>query len=200
MIIELVSYSYSSNSYLITGDSNILIDPGLPNNEALSSYLHKHPTQIDAIINTHCHYDHIGGNFGDSIMVHEDDADAVQNGDEKTMFRTFISEFEGFNVSRRLREGDMIDNGKHSLEVIHTPGHTSGSICLLDSENDTLFCGDTWFHNGVGRTDLPSSSLDDLKESFMKLRNYDAMHICPGHGASFSNNIDYIIDNYFFMV
>nr|HPR42673.1 MBL fold metallo-hydrolase [Candidatus Methanofastidiosa archaeon] len=107
---------------------------------------------------------------------------------------------EGFAVSRRLKEGDLVENGEHRLEVIHTPGHTSGSICLLDKANDTLFCGDTWFYNGVGRTDLPSGSLDDLGESFKKLSRYDVGHICPGHGASFTNNIDHIIDNYFFMV
>jgi len=200
MIIEIVSYSYSSNSYILTGDKNILIDPGLPENEALKSYMHKHPLKIDVIVNTHCHYDHIGGNFGNEIMVHEDDADAVENAEEKTMYRAFVPEFDGFNVSKRLKEGDIINNGAHRLEVIHTPGHTSGSISLLDEENDTLFCGDTWFYNGVGRTDLPSGSLDDLRESFMKLKEYEVGHICPGHGASFTNNIQYIIDNYFFMV
>ncbi|MBN1785713.1 MAG: MBL fold metallo-hydrolase [Candidatus Methanofastidiosa archaeon] len=200
MIIELMSYSYSSNSYIITGERNILIDPGLPNNEALRSYLHRRPTRIDSIINTHCHYDHIGGDFGEDIMVHEDDADAVSTAGEKTMFGSFVDSFSGFEVTRRLKEGDRIDNGEHILEVIHTPGHTSGSICLLDRENDTMFSGDTWFYNGVGRTDLPSGDLDQLRGSFMRLREIDVTHICPGHGSSFKNNIDYIIDNYFFVV
>jgi len=200
MIIELVSYSYSSNSYILTGDYNLLIDPGLPNNEALKSYIHRNPTDVDAIINTHCHYDHIGGNFGNEIMVHENDSNDVENATEKTMYRSFVQEFNGFKVSRVLKEGDIVENGEHKLEVIHTPGHTSGSISLLDKENDTLFSGDTWFNNGVGRTDLPSGSYGKLKESFLKLRDINVTHICPGHGASFNNNIDQIIENYFMMV
>jgi glyoxylase-like metal-dependent hydrolase (beta-lactamase superfamily II) len=100
-------------------------------------------------------------------------------------------------VARRLTEGDTIDIGDHALTVVHTPGHTSGSICLLDTVTRTLFSGDTWFMNGIGRTDLPSGSFEMMERSFQKLRTVDADHVCPGHGPSFENNIETIYRSFF---
>jgi glyoxylase-like metal-dependent hydrolase (beta-lactamase superfamily II) len=197
MIDEIISQSYSSNSYVITGERTILIDPGLPGDPTLETYFSRTNKTIDIIINTHCHYDHIGGNWDTDIYVHEDDADAVENGDEKTAYAHFTPTFDGFPVARRLTEGDTIDIGDHALTVVHTPGHTSGSICLLDTVTRTLFSGDTWFMNGIGRTDLPSGSFEMMERSFQKLRTVDADHVCPGHGPSFENNIETIYRSFF---
>jgi len=197
MIYEIISSTYSSNSYILTGDCTILIDPGLPENIPLKSFLQKKMLTINCMINTHCHYDHIGGNFGEEIYVHENDANAIETGNYKTAYMNFVSEFNGFPVKRRLKENDIISTGNHSLKVLHTPGHTSGSICLLDTDTNTLFSGDTWFMNGIGRTDLPSGNLNDLEKSLMKLAGIDAKHICPGHGVTFENNIENIIRNFF---
>lgn len=197
MIDEIISQSYSSNSYVITGDRTILIDPGLPGDPTLATYIARSGREIDVIINTHCHYDHIGGNWNTEIYVHEDDADAVETGNIKTAYAHFTSSFEGFPVARRLKESDIIDVGDHALTIVHTPGHTSGSICLLDTATRTLFSGDTWFMNGIGRTDLPSGSFKSMEMSFQKLRGIEADHICPGHGPSFENNIETIFRSFF---
>jgi len=197
MIHELISYTYSSNSFILTGDKNILIDPGLPVNPALEKFQYQTPTDIDIIIDTHCHYDHVGGNFGENVYVHEDDAEAVEKGLEKTVYQHHIDSYPGHPVAKRLKEGDIIDIGEHALEVIHTPGHTSGSICLLDKVSGTLFSGDTIFDNWVGRTDLPSGSITALEASVKKLAKLDITHVCPGHGPVFDGNINRIIRLFF---
>ena len=198
MIHEILSHDYNSNSYILTGDAPILIDPGLPSNPYLSRAMASLGIGIETVILTHCHYDHIGNCGGfPPVMVHENDAQAVREGTEKTVYMHFSSTFDGFPVARELTEGDRITSGDHTLTAIHTPGHTTGSICLLDEDTGTLFSGDTWFSTGVGRTDLPSGSFEALRESFRKLTGIDAGHICPGHGPSFENNIDIIIFNYF---
>ncbi|MHC1604817.1 MAG: MBL fold metallo-hydrolase, partial [Candidatus Methanofastidiosia archaeon] len=124
MIHEIISFSYSSNTYILTGDPNIMIDPGLPENSALKNFLAKNPMEIETVINTHCHYDHAGGNFGNT-MIHKDDADALEKGTEKTVYTSFTDHFEGFPIFCMLEEGDIISNSNHKVEVIHTPGHTS---------------------------------------------------------------------------
>ena len=198
MIHEIISQDYNSNSYILTGDSPILIDPGLPSNPYLEKALSRLDITIDTVILTHCHFDHIGNCAAfPPVLVHKNDAQAVREGTEKTVYMHFLSSFDGFPVRGELDEGDRISSGEHTLQVLHTPGHTDGCICLLDEETGTLFSGDTWFSTGVGRTDLPSGSFPMLQESFRKLKGVDAGHICPGHGPSFENNIDIIIFNYF---
>ncbi len=198
MIHEILSQDYNSNSYILTGDAPILIDPGLPSNPYLDHAMASLDICIETVILTHCHYDHIGNCGGfPTVMVHESDAQAVREGTKKTVYMHFSPTFDGFPVARELKEGDRIPSGDHTLRVIHTPGHTNGSICLLDEDTGTLFSGDTWFSTGVGRTDLPTGSFEELRESFRKLMGIDAGHISPGHGPSFENNIDIITFSYF---
>lgn len=198
MIHEIISQDYNSNSYILTGETPILIDPGLPSNPYLEKALSSLGIEIGAVVLTHCHYDHIGNCKGfPPVMVHKNDAEAVRTGSEKTVYMHFSSTFDGFPLQRELEEGDRVSSGNHTLKVIHTPGHTDGCICLLDEDSGTLFSGDTWFSTGIGRTDLPSGSFEALHNSFQKLKDVDAHHICPGHGPSFENNIDIIGFNYF---
>lgn len=137
---------------------------------------------IKTIINTHMHFDHVGGNkfFENAkVLAHELDAPHMEKGNpENTCASFFGGEMKPMSVDQKLKEGDLI-NG---LKVIHTPGHTKGSICLYDEKNKILLSGDTIFADGVGRTDLPGGSEDDLEKSLERLATMDIAKILPGHG------------------
>jgi len=95
-----------------------------------------------------------------------------------------VSEVGGIVPDRLLKEGDTISVGNISFKVLHTPGHTPGSICLLSQRE--VFTGDTLFAGSVGRTDLPGGSVEQLKNSLNnKILNLpDHLIIYPGHGPS----------------
>ena len=175
-----------SNSYLI-GD--MLVDTGTGfNEEYLISQIERHGIKredISLVVNTHCHFDHIGGNYlfeNAKIAVHELDAISMKNKDD---LGTSMNAFENEANSRvdiELKDGDEIGGFK----VIHTPGHTSGGICLWDGVN--LISGDTVFsHGGVGRFDI-GGNFDDLKQSVFKLTELDVINLLPGHGPIVEGN------------
>ena len=84
-----------------------------------------------------------------------------------------------------LAEGGLIVFGRIRLTVLHTPGHTEGSVCLLATDDGILFSGDTLFANGWGRVDFPGGSADDMAESLARLAGYeDRLRVLPGHGSA----------------
>jgi glyoxylase-like metal-dependent hydrolase (beta-lactamase superfamily II) len=158
-----------SNSYLIDNtDSDseydyILVDSGTgQSNSNLFSKIKEidiEPDDIDLIVNTHCHYDHVGGNdfFPNAkIAIHRIDAIALRDPEsELTVSSLFGAIVRRHDVDIELEEGDKIAN----FEVINTPGHTKGGISLYDGE--ILISGDTIFANGgVGRMDIGGSQFD----------------------------------------
>ena len=188
-IVFIMGFNYDSNCYLING--NTLVDTGAgENKDYLFSKLRENgvePEDIELVVNTHCHFDHIGGNylFPDAkIAVHKLDAIPIRNEDTLGTAGTAFG-FENISNSRvdiELEEGDKIGD----FEVIHTPGHTSGGICLWDGEN--LISGDTIFAGGgVGRMDI-GGNYDDMKSSVKKLMELDVKNIYPGHGPIVENN------------
>ena len=180
-IITIIGFNLDSNSYLING--NVLVDTGTgTNKEYLFSKLRENgvePENIELIVNTHCHFDHVGGNHlfpNAKIAIHRLDALSLRNGDSfLTASETFGVDNIQSKVDIELEEGDKIGN----FEVIHTPGHTKGGICLWNGEN--LISGDTIFAGGgVGRTDI-GGNWNDLKKSVSKLMKLDVLNIYPGH-------------------
>jgi glyoxylase-like metal-dependent hydrolase (beta-lactamase superfamily II) len=89
-------------------------------------------------------------------------------------------------IDRSLREGDTVNAGSHQAQIIHTPGHTEGSICLLFAPEKTLIAGDTLFAGSIGRTDLPGGNyrkiIDSLQEKLLALP--DETLVIPGHGPT----------------
>ena len=179
-IVFIMGFNYDSNCYLI--NDNVLVDTGAgQNKEYLFSKLRENgvePDNIEMIVNTHCHFDHIGGNHffpNAKIAIHKLDAISIRN---KDTLGTSLSAFDDADNSRvdvELKDGDKIGD----FEVIHTPGHTSGGICLWDGEN--LISGDTIFAGGgVGRMDI-GGDYNDMKNSVEKLTKLDVVNIYPGN-------------------
>jgi glyoxylase-like metal-dependent hydrolase (beta-lactamase superfamily II) len=99
----------------------------------------------------------------------------------------FGEKLEPISVARELQEGDKIELGELTLKVLHTPGHTAGSICLYEPQQ-RLFSGDTIFSDGVGRTDLPTGDVTALHNSIEGLLKLDVQNIYPGHGPHVEKN------------
>jgi len=197
-IHQIGGLGLDSNIYLIVDEVVTLIDSGTGQNfsrvrQNLSDFGLK-PSDIDLLIDTHCHFDHTGGNLdffkaGCEIAIHESEADLLRRGDKFiTMAQFFGENPEPIEVARELREGDRINLGESVLEVIHTPGHTYGSICLHEPNLGILFSGDTVFLGDVGRTDLPTSDVNDLARSLRKLVGLKLRSLYPGHGPSAKEN------------
>ena len=174
--------------YLI-GDENsktcALIDPAFDTDRILSE-AQRLQYRITHIINTHGHSDHTAGNqavkaaTGARLLIHELDSDRLG----KVLHNTFSRILGGKGSPRPdvlLRDGDIVRIGETNLKVLHTPGHTPGSICLYADGN--LFTGDTLFVGAVGRIDLPGGSRLQLRMSFReKIFTLPADTIVwPGH-------------------
>lgn len=185
-MITLAGSGLSSNVYLLLEDKPTLIDTGL--GRGLLDEIAKHipPEEIELVINTHCHFDHIGGNAllpDAEVIMHELAAKAVTGGRQDIVLNVLFKGELDKRVDRTVSEGDFIDLGSAKLRVLHTPGHTAGSICLLLEEK--LFTGDTLFSGSYGRVDLPTGNEGDMRRSLEKLVSVSYSTAFPGHGRSF---------------
>jgi glyoxylase-like metal-dependent hydrolase (beta-lactamase superfamily II) len=174
-----------SNIYLIGKDT--LIDSGTGSNFVRLYDIFKRMKLdfegIKTIVNTHMHWDHIGGNgfFSNAkIHIHERDAPVLEKGDAGMSNSAYFNgRMKPMKVASKLKDGDEI----LGFKVLHTPGHTQGSICLFDPKNKILVSGDTLFADGVGRIDLPGGSETDMEKSLERLASLNIDKILPGHGG-----------------
>lgn len=153
---------------------------------------------IKTLVNTHCHYDHTGANkkFKDwlklSIAVHSADKKSVETG-IGTLSELFGQTARVMTVDKTLRTGMVINTANFSFEVIPTPGHTPGSICLYDAEKKILISGDTLFETSIGRTDMYGGSQEQLINSLKRLSELPVQYLLPGHGSPKKDGIDFLI-------
>lgn len=181
-IVPLMGKGFECNSYLILDETCLLIDTGTGSRKDLPEKVKALTPILDMIINTHAHLDHVGGNqfFDAPVSIHEADAEELERGGLYGTAHLFNKEFHG-KIDHLLKDGEVIDLGDLSLEVIHTPGHTPGSICLLSNEGH-LFSGDTLFSGGsFGRTDLKGGSSSELVASLERLNTIRFKSLMPGH-------------------
>ena len=177
-IITIPLGSYQTNCYILAqGDRCLVIDPGEEADKVLG-LLEKQGLTLEAILLTHGHFDHVG---------------AVKTLAAETDCRVYLCQEElalpGAMTAGPLfytdfyKEGDRLTLAGLSFEVLHTPGHTPGSVCLRFDEH--LFSGDTLFAGSCGRTDFPGSSPRDMVCSLSRLAKLeDHLRVYPGHGSS----------------
>ena len=166
----------SSNIYLIIS-TKALIDLGskLNSYEAIKE-LKKYdvnPEDIETIIFTHLHFDHTGNPLLFKNAVFYASKEEINGIKTKPDFTD--------PILKKMKINELADNIA-GMEVITTPGHTAGSICLWKEDDGILFTGDTLFRNGaIGRTDLPTSKPKDMQKSLMKLIKYPRKEVAAGH-------------------
>ncbi len=167
---------FDSNSILVLSDIPFLVDTGTGFRFAeLAADLKRIGHWPEAVVNTHCHFDHVGGNhyFDAPAYIHENDLPHLRDADEFTL----ASEFQAtLSPSSPL----PLPQEFHGWRVIHTPGHTQGSVCLYNG--DILISGDTLFAGGYGRTDLPGGDGAQMGYSLKRLAELDYSTLLPGHG------------------
>jgi len=191
MVKTLVVGPLQSNCYLFGSPGagkGVIIDPG-GDPEVVFSEWEKTGLQLEAIINTHGHFDHAGGNHhlkkvtGAPILVHREDAGMLTKIAVQAGFFSLRTE-NSPPPDRLLEEGDTVEVGDITLEVLHTPGHTAGGISLYCP--GLVFTGDTLFAGSVGRTDLPGGSFEamisSIKEKLLVLDEETV--VLSGHGPA----------------
>ena len=192
MILEtLVVGPLETNCYLLGCPQTreaLVIDPGA-DAARISAALAKQELRLVKMVLTHAHADHIGAcaelkeKTGAALLVHREDAPLLT--DPHRNLTAYLGPARAFPpADRLLADGDEVTAGRNvRLEVLHTPGHTRGSICL--SGAGVLFSGDTLFAGAVGRTDFPGGSLEELVRSLKRLLPLpDAVRVYPGHGPA----------------
>jgi hydroxyacylglutathione hydrolase len=164
----------------------IAIDTAIPSLAWIADELTAREWTLRLIVSTHGHWDHTGDNAavaehtGAQIAVHELDRDALVH--PQPLWAPF--EIPPSVPAVELAEGGEIRFGEIRLAVLHTPGHTPGSVCLLARDEGVLFSGDTLFAGGWGRVDLPGGSADQIVESLARLAELEpGTAVLPGHGA-----------------
>lgn len=140
---------------------------------------------------THCHGDHIAGvvelknRCGGKILIHRDDSEGLNNKDINLSPIIGLPDIE-LEADSRIDDKDLIHLGNLQFKVIHTPGHTRGGSSLYCEKEKCLFSGDTMFRGTWGRTDLPTSSREEIMESIVNkiMKLPDETIVYPGHGKS----------------
>jgi len=192
MIFESIAVGpLSVNCYVIACEQSregIVVDPG-GDAPLIVDLVRKHALKINTIINTHGHFDHVGGNkqllaaCGARLMIHEADAPMLHRAVDVGLMYGMKSE-NSPEADAYLEDGMEIAFGAYILKVLHTPGHTRGGCCLYVEREHLVITGDTLFADSIGRTDLPGGSHEQILESIRtKLFTLpDDVIAYPGHG------------------
>ena len=171
---------YFVNCYLIheeNAKSCVVIDPGGNANKVIA-FLEENGLTLEAILLTHGHFDHVGAvkelaeKTGCRVYLHADDLLLPENFTAGPLYYT-----------NHYDEGDVLEMAGLTIRVMHTPGHTEGSVCLL--VEDAIFSGDTLFCHSCGRTDLPGGNSDALSASLARLKAMEGdWRVFPGHNRA----------------
>ena len=193
-LLQQVVGPVSTNVYLLADERSreaIAIDTAIPSLAWISGELSARGWRLRLIVSTHGHWDHIGDNAAVQAWSATDDgisaAIAVHPLDRERLIapKPLWAPFEipPSVPAVELAEGGEIRFGSIRLTVLHTPGHTEGSVCLLAVDDGLLLSGDTLFAGGWGRVDLPGGSPEQMVESIDRLHRLPpALRVLPGHG------------------
>jgi hydroxyacylglutathione hydrolase len=208
-IYSIPGILYDSNCYLIGKDELTLIDCGTGLNikyllENIKDF-GLNPDNIIRIILTHAHFDHSGGLNELSKIIKAElnvfhlEATFIEKADKNMLLLDlFGSSFSPVKVDIKLKDNQLLRIGNYDFEIIHTPGHSPGSICLYEKDNQILISGDTVFSGGsFGRFDLPGGNINELASSIKKLSRFNVKYILPGHdriSRNGNNDIKSVLD------
>lgn len=196
MIFEIVVVGPLGVNCFILGceetREGVVVDPGADAGRILARVRALGLT-IRTVINTHGHFDHVGGNkevleaTGARLMIHRDDVHFLSRAADVAANYGLTTE-NSPPPDELLEDGMTVTFGKHTLKVLHTPGHTPGGCCLLLEGEGKVITGDTLFAESVGRTDFPGSSHEALITSIRTklLTLPDGTQVFPGHGEASS--------------
>ena len=186
-VLKIETRRLVENIYiLIEGDGAIIIDPGYEF-DSLVDLIENRDLKLEKILLTHGHGDHIGSceqlraKYNTPVYAHEKERELLLDPNlnlSASMYGDISLEADFY-----VNEDSEVYFNDHKIEFIYTPGHTIGSQCIKIGEN--LFTGDTLFRNSIGRTDLPTSSPEDMKDSLEKIKLLDdELIVYPGHNSS----------------
>lgn len=193
MLLErLIVGRLRTNCYIVGCEQTnvaMIIDPG-DEAERILKAVHSAGLKTADIVLTHFHFDHIlaadalHGETNATLHIHEGEAEQLTH--PPTLFRAFSADIpQGLEADNLLQEGDTLSAGKLTVQVLHTPGHSPGGVSLWLSEEKSVFCGDTLFREGLGRSDLPGGDhqtlLKSIREKLLTLP--EETRVYPGHGA-----------------
>lgn len=175
-----------TNTYLaLNGERAFVVDPGADADRILAA-AEAEGAKIEWVLLTHAHFDHIGGvaelqRAGAQVVLHRDDLGIVSSFKNLAFYAG--AKVEKFLPDVTVSGGETLDVAGVKVRVIHTPGHTAGGVCYV--ADDIIFTGDTLFELSYGRTDFPTGSFKELKNSvlnklFVLPGDY---RLLPGHGA-----------------
>lgn len=193
MILKIfVSGPLRNNVILLVSEKTrkaAVVDPSLDSFQKISAYIREHKLTLESIFITHSHWDHIGDiaqfkeSFKANVYVHRLDSQNVKTpGYDKIPFTEKIT---GVQVDIFFKDGDKILLGDISIEVIHTPGHSPGSVCLYIPQENILLSGDTLFAGCMGTISLPTSQPELMWKSLKKLAKLPSdTKVYPGHGVA----------------
>jgi glyoxylase-like metal-dependent hydrolase (beta-lactamase superfamily II) len=192
MIHEILPVGPLQCNCSIVGDESaregIVIDPG-DDIEDILALVRKHNLQIKQIVITHAHIDHVGGAMklraatGAPILLNQNDYALLKMLDVQAAWLGMAAPGK-VEIEQSLGQADLVKAGSLAAQVLHTPGHTEGSICLYFEPQKKLIAGDTLFAGSIGRTDLPGGSFDKIIHSLHDrvLALPDETIVIPGHG------------------
>jgi hydroxyacylglutathione hydrolase len=192
MIHEILPVGPLQCNCSIIGDETtheaMVIDPG-DNIDQVFALVNKHNLQVKQIVITHAHIDHVGGAMklraatGAPILLNQNDYDLLKILDVQAGW-IGVAPPGKVEIDRSVSTGETVTAGSLTAQVLHTPGHTEGSICLYFPAEKKLIAGDTLFAGSIGRTDLPGGSMQkilrSLRDTVMSLP--DETVVIPGHG------------------
>ncbi|MBR5322736.1 MAG: MBL fold metallo-hydrolase [Clostridia bacterium] len=194
-ITQLILGPLKTNCYIVYGKDNkaAVIDPAA-NADIIEDKLNELGLKLDKILLTHAHFDHIMAvddlrKSGAELYIHKEDLKMLNDPNLNHMLGATGKEIEFENVEHLLADGDIIEIGGEELRVLHTPGHTQGSVCYIS--DSWIVSGDTLFKETVGRTDLYGGSFDAMLGSMKKIRALEKDYaVYPGHGESTTLNYE----------
>ena len=192
MIHEILPVGPLQCNCSIIGDETtheaMVIDPG-DDIEDVQALIRKHNLQVKQIVITHAHIDHVGGAMklraatGAPILLNQNDYALLKMLDVQAAWIGMPSPGK-VEIDHSITTGETVAAGSHTASILHTPGHTEGSICLYFPAEQKLIAGDTLFAGSIGRTDLPGGNfkkiMHSLKGPVMSLP--DETVVVPGHG------------------